>query len=136
MNNFEILKSKLDYKRNSEKQYESLLTEIFEYNHSVMLIIDPGSGSIIDANNAACKYYGYSKEQMKSMKIYSINILTPDQIKSEMERARQEQRRSFLFKHRLSSGEIRDVEVYSGPMHLKGKKYLFSIIHDVTERIK
>ncbi|MCB9481335.1 MAG: PAS domain S-box protein [Desulfobacteraceae bacterium] len=130
------LKTSLDYYRNSARQSKALLTEVFEYSHSVMLIVNPESGDIIDANIAACQYYGYSKEQMQSMKIYSINIWTPQQIKSEMESAKKEERRYFLFKHRLSSGEIRDVEVYSGPMSVKDKKYLFSIVHDVSERLK
>lgn len=53
-----------------------------------------------------------------------------------MERARSEQRRHFIFRHRLSNGEIRDVEVYSGPIKLHGKKLLYSIIHDITDRIQ
>jgi len=136
MNNIQTLKAKLDYYRNSAKQTRAVFTEVFEYSHSVMIIVDPESGGIIDANITACEYYGYSKDQMKSMKIFSINIWTPEQIKSEMEKAKKEERRYFLFQHRLSSGEIRDVEVYSGPMPLDGKNYLFSIIHDVTERLK
>jgi PAS domain S-box-containing protein len=136
MNNIQTLKAKLDYYRNSAKQTRAVFTEVFEYSHSVMIIVDPESGDIIDANITACEYYGYSKDQMKSMKIFSINIWTPEQIKSEMEKAKKEERRYFLFQHRLSSGEIRDVEVYSGPMSLDGKNYLFSIIHDVTERLK
>ncbi|MGE4519777.1 MAG: PAS domain S-box protein [Desulfobacteraceae bacterium] len=136
MNNIQTLKAKLDYYRNSAKQTRAVFTEVFEYSHSVMIIVDPESGDIIDANITACEYYGYSKDQMKSMKIFSINIWTPEQIKSEMEKAKKEERRYFLFQHRLSSGEIRDVEVYSGPMPLDGKNYLFSIIHDVTERLK
>jgi PAS domain S-box-containing protein len=130
------LKEELDYYKQSARRSKDLINEVFEHSHSVMLIVEPDSGNLIDANIAACNYYGYSKEQMKSMKIYSINISTPLQIKSEMEKAKKEKREYFLFKHRLFSGEIRDVEVYSGPMPLNGKKYLFSIIYDITERIK
>jgi DNA-binding CsgD family transcriptional regulator len=34
----------------------------------------------------------------------------------------------------LANEEIRDVEVYSGPLRLHGKKLLYSIIHDITDR--
>ena len=40
----------------------------------------------------------------------------------------------FFFRHRLANGEIRDVEVHSGPIRINGKEYLFSIIEDITER--
>ncbi|HEX2999489.1 MAG TPA: PAS domain S-box protein [Armatimonadota bacterium] len=41
---------------------------------------------------------------------------------------------SFFFRHRLANGEVRDVEVYNGPIEVAGKQLLYSIIHDVTER--
>ncbi|MBN2392317.1 MAG: response regulator, partial [Anaerolineae bacterium] len=40
----------------------------------------------------------------------------------------------FLFKHRRADGEIRDVEVYSGPIQVAGRTASFAIIHDITER--
>jgi ATP/maltotriose-dependent transcriptional regulator MalT len=51
-----------------------------------------------------------------------------------MKRAKAEKRRTFYFKHRLASGKIRDVEVYSGPIKVYGRELLYSIIHDVTKR--
>jgi len=51
-----------------------------------------------------------------------------------MERAKKEQQQHFFFRHRLSSGEIRDVEVYSGLITLYGRKLLYSIVHDINDR--
>jgi len=51
-----------------------------------------------------------------------------------MERAKAEQRRVFYFQHRLANGEIRDVEVFSGPIKVHDRELLYSIIHDITER--
>jgi len=45
-----------------------------------------------------------------------------------------EKRRIFYFKHRLASGKIRDVEVYSGPIKVYDRELLYSIIHDITKR--
>ncbi|MFZ3207448.1 MAG: PAS domain S-box protein, partial [Geobacteraceae bacterium] len=42
--------------------------------------------------------------------------------------------RPVVRKHRLKSGELRDVEVYIGPLVIKNKPYLFSIVHDITDR--
>ncbi len=53
-----------------------------------------------------------------------------------MRAEKNELRRVFNFSHRLANGNIRDVEVYSGPIVIQGKQHLYSIIHDVTERKK
>ena len=118
--------------RESESRYKSL----FKNNHSVMLLIDPESADIIDANPAAISYYGWSLEELTAMKITDINILTEVQIFQEMEKAKSEERRQFIFQHRLSNGDIRDVEVYSGPIKVHGQKLLYSIIYDITDRIQ
>ncbi len=44
------------------------------------------------------------------------------------------ERRYFIFQHRLADGQVRDVEVYSGPVTVAGKTLLYSIVFDVTER--
>ena len=51
-----------------------------------------------------------------------------------MNQAVKEEQRVFLFRHRLADGTIRDVEVYSGPVTIEGRKLLYSIVHDITER--
>lgn len=114
----------------AKERYESL----FRTSHSVMLLIDPDTGDINDANNAACEYYGYSYEELTSMNIANINILNAEQIAVEMKRAFEEQRNHFEFKHRLSNGEIRDIESYAGKITYRGRTYLYSIVHDITKR--
>lgn len=116
------------------KESEERYRRIFYNNHSVMLIINPDTAEIIDANLAAASYYGYTRQRLKQMHITDINCLTHEEIFVEMDRARKEERNFFQFKHRLASGEIRDVEAHSGPIVINGKKYLYSIIHDVTEK--
>jgi signal transduction histidine kinase len=51
-----------------------------------------------------------------------------------MQRALSEKQNHFYYQHRLSNGQIRDVEVYSGPLFMRGKQLLYCIIHDITER--
>jgi len=127
----------------SKKQFENVLIEsearyfsLFWNNHAVMLLIDPSSSAIIEANLSACSFYGYSQEQILGMKITDINTLSPEEISCEMEAARKELRRHFHFCHRLATGEVRDVEVYSEPALINGKELLYSIVHDITERRK
>ena len=116
--------------RQSEQRYRCL----FENRHIVMLIIDPVSGLIIDANPAAVNYYGWDREQLCRMSINEINTLTDAEIKAEMKKARKMDCKFFSFRHRLADGTLRDVEVVSGPINIQGRSLLYSIINDVTER--
>ncbi|HQO23657.1 MAG TPA: PAS domain S-box protein, partial [Spirochaetota bacterium] len=68
------------------------------------------------------------------MKIHDINTLTKDEIFASIDKARKNQQVQFEFKHRCADGSIKDVEVWSGSIHLNGKNYLHSIIHDITAR--
>jgi len=116
--------------RESEERYHSL----FENSYTVMLVVDPDNAAIVDANPVASAYYGWSREELLKMKTTEINTLTTAEVLTEMELARVEKRNHFFFKHRLSDGTIRDVEIYTGPLVRKGKTLLYSIVHDITDR--
>ena len=122
--------------KNISAKAEELYKSLFENSHSVMLIIHPENGAIVDANLSACSFYQYTKETITSMSIMDINILPPERIHEEMQHAKKEQRNYFNFRHKLANGKIRDVEVYSSPIVIAEQKFLYSIIHDITERLK
>lgn len=85
--------------REKEEQYRSFI----ENNHSVMLLIEPKTGRIVSANPAACKFYGYTVDEITNMKISQINILPEEQLKKELELSRSEKGRQSFFSHRLAS---------------------------------
>jgi PAS domain S-box-containing protein len=107
---------------------------IFENYHIPMLIIDDKTGRIVDANTAACIYYGYDKKEMIKLNISDINTKDIKELFGEMEKAKSGERKIFRFKHKLSNGNLREVEVYSGPVQLEEKSLLFSVVHDIKEK--
>lgn len=116
----------------SEGWYHSL----FANHHAVMLLICPETGKIVDANPAACAFYGYTRDGFLEMRVDQLHVMPRGQVFATMQRAKGERRNHFLFRHRLANGELRDVEVFSGPIY-KGKKlFLCSIVYDVTERTR
>mgnify|MGYP006272547573 FL=1 len=110
--------------------------EMFRRNPAPKLLIDAETGAIVDANPAALDFYGYSLERIRELAIEDINTLSADEVRAEREKARREERRYFEFQHRLASGEVRDVKVYTGPVEMEGRQYLHSIIHDVTDHAR
>lgn len=107
---------------------------IFRDHDAIMLLIEPDTGRIVDANLAAERFYGHSIAQMTSMLISDINMLDPEQIRFERNLALEESRNFFVFPHRLAGGEIRTVEVHSSPINTERGTLLFSIVHDISER--
>lgn len=115
-------------------QSEALFRNVFEQHAAVKLIIDPDGGNIIDANDQAEKFYGWTREQLKEMTIQDINTLSSEEIRMEMEKAMACERVHFEFRHRRADGLIRDVEVFSSRIDVRGKELLHSIVHDITAR--
>ena len=114
----------------AESRYKSL----FYNNHAAMLIVDPEGGGIVDANPAAVAFYGWPENALKSMKMSEINTLPAAEVQDRISKTKQNILHYHQFKHRLASGQIADVEVYSGPIDIDGRTLLYSIIHDISSR--
>ena len=109
------------------------IQKVFDQHSAIMLLIDPASGSLIDANPSAAQFYGYSQDELRNMKIQQINTLTPQEVAAERRRAAEQNRNFFIFRHRLANGDVRTVEVSSVPFVFDGQKLLFSVVNDVSE---
>lgn len=118
------------------KLYESnqRYAQLFKANKAVQLLINPSSGQIIDANQAACDFYGYTIAQFKNLTIYDINTQDKAIVELKIQQAFKAQSHHFFFQHKLALGAIRVVEVYSGPITIDGQTLLYSIVHDITQR--
>ena len=124
-------KRKDDALRESERRYR----QMFHNTRAVQLLIDPETGAIEDANAAACDYYGYTRDEIRAMSVWDINVRGEEAVRADLTRASAQEVSLFHFRHMRATGEIRDVEVHSGPVDAGGgRKLLYSIIHDVTER--
>ena len=102
---------------------------------AILLIVDPEHKIIMDANPAACRFYGYTYVELVGKGISEINTATPESIESILKQAVTGNYQLYVFNHRLADGTIRQVEVNSSPITINSKVYLFSIIHDITDRI-
>jgi PAS domain S-box-containing protein len=116
--------------RESEHRFHQMFAE----HNATMLLLDPMTGKIIDANPAASEFYGYSIVQLRSMNISDINLLKKEKIEESMQATLKQRSNILIFPHRLANGEVRTVEVHSSPIEVDNKKILFSIIHDITDR--
>ena len=114
----------------NDECYKSL----FENGRMVMLLIDPDSKSIVDANRVACAYYGWNREELIQKKMSEICTLSVDELNAQMTLDPTQKRSYFVSKHSRADGSIRDVEVFSGLLPRNGKKLFYNMISDITER--
>lgn len=106
---------------------------LFEYAPDIILYIEL-DGSIINANQQACKEYGYTKEELCSMKIQMIRHPDYEPVyQSQMELA---DHNGILFEvmHLRKDGTSFPVEVNAKTVYTRHGKFRVHIIRDITKR--
>ncbi len=115
------------------RQSEYVYRQMFEKNRTIKLLVDADTGEIVKANPSASEFYGYPLSKLEQMNILDINpFLTLEKINKIKHNIKRN--RPYKFKHKLASGELRDVEVNACILHINNKTLFYSIIYDVTER--
>jgi PAS domain S-box-containing protein len=106
---------------------------LFENHGSIMLLVDPSNGVVVDANRSAVNFYGYP--HLVGKKISEINTLSPDEIKNVMRNIEDLKVNKLQIEHRLADGQMRLMDINSYPVEIDGKTFLFSINYDITEKM-
>ncbi len=125
-------KSRLLQKEAQERQQQYQF--FFEKSHCIILFVDPDTGLIVAANQAACDFYQYSQAQLQKMNISQINNLSDAELHQALQSAQSKRRQYFEFTHAKANGETCPVEVYSSPIQIEGQTLLGSIILDTSQR--
>ena len=109
---------------------------VFAEGQSPMVILDAETGGVVDANPAAQSFYGWTVEEMRSlgMHLWDISETDPVLVRGKLRDAATGAVTHAQGTHRLASGERRSVEVYCGPVDLGGRRCVYGIVRDVTER--
>ncbi len=113
---------------------EEKFRKYFQDNLAVMMLVDPLTKNIVDANAAAVKFYNYPKQELLQKSMFDINLLSPEEIDKKMKEAIINKSNYLSFRHKTASGIIKDVEVYASPFAFKNKKLMSIIVHDITDK--
>lgn len=116
------------------KESEQRYAAVFEGSAVPILLIDPETTQIVDANPAACDFYGHPRDELMAMSVLQTDALSAEMVREELERAANGMRVRFASKQLLPGGRLRDVEVNVGPIKVGGRQVLYSMIHDITDR--
>ncbi|MDW8007674.1 MAG: PAS domain S-box protein, partial [Thermomicrobium sp.] len=97
------------------------------------LLIDPEDGRIVDANEAAARFYGWPRATLRTFRIDRLNVLPWPDIVTRMQEALQQPATRFVFLHRFADHQVRLVEVVTGPVQVGGRTFLRSTVRDLGE---
>ncbi|KUK81966.1 MAG: Putative domain HDIG-containing protein, partial [Mesotoga prima] len=113
----------------SEQRYG----DFFRMNEAVMLLLDPPTGAIIDANAAACEFYEFSIDELKKFSIG--DLATDSKALAEVERLATGETLHAVTRQRQASGTVIDVEIFASPLGSPGLEMLILIVVDITEAL-
>lgn len=116
--------------RDSEERFRVIFTK----HSAMMMLIEPDTLKIFLTNEASQRFYGYSEQQFGKLLITDLNGIKVPEINKMVTNIMANEENVLLMKHRLSSGELRYVEVHATPINFTKRKLIFSIIHDITVR--
>ncbi len=105
----------------------------FDENSAVKLIIDPTDLRVVDANDAAVRYYGWSREVLKTKYITDLSLQSDEEIRENCGASLEKGAGYGRGRHKLANEEIREVELYSTVIIEGDRRLLVEIVHDITE---
>ena len=114
----------------SERRYR----EMFERNPAIMVLLDPETGKILDANPAATAFYQFTPERLREQPAWKFTLQSEAEVLDRLRAIAGGNLSHFTTRHRLASGALRDVEVCAGPVETPEGRVLHLVIQDVTER--
>ncbi|GFO69813.1 hypothetical protein GMLC_33920 [Geomonas limicola] len=116
---------------------ESKFRIIFDNEVYGIIIFELDTGRIIDVNRSLIRMYGYQREELLSGMLASD--LSAERDSSELLVQEIEKSSSTfvpLRYHRKKDGTIFPVEIVGGAYQWNGRRVMFKLVHDISERVK
>jgi len=111
------------------KRFKSM----FDEHHSIMLLLDPYTAEIVNANKAAVKFFGININQKYTVGDFSF--MSSEQIRQKLQMALQEGFKNYETKlSSKNSDSSRNIMVQGTPIYVDNKKLIFAVCHDITEQ--
>lgn len=110
------------------RERDSLFHLLFENNHVAMIVVDPEDGRIVDANPAACAFYGWDRGQFQSKTVQGMGVLRSQELMSAFSHASWGGKAPYRANHRNSAGVYKEVFLSFGPIHIASRTLVYAIV--------
>ena len=115
---------------NSREAYRRLFTE----SASIKLLIDPGTGRIIDANGSAGQFFGRDPSELVGRNIADLTEGGNEAVQALLRHALSRSKSPFECRQIGNVCGPRDVEMYLSTIDQGERQVIHAIVHDVTRR--
>ncbi len=124
-----------DITERKEVEEKAQLTQFIYDKVSVPIIHGGEDGRILDANEQACAYLGYTKKELCDLTIFDIDAaLSEKQVIEKWDETQEKNVLIFETQHRRKDGTLIPVEVTANPLVYEGSKYSITFIKDISAR--
>lgn len=115
--------------RRSEAKFRS----IFENNTASKMIVDPVSGRLSEANQAAVEWFGWPKDELMKMDIRDLTVDRDADNAWFREAAAGGKHGQYEVRMRRSDERVGDVELFTAHVQFNHTLLLHVIVYDITE---
>lgn len=118
------------------KSDTSIYRSLFEELPAFVLFIDSSNGAILDANPAACSFYGYTLAELTHKTIFDLSALPLNHTREAVQNIVKGGLKHFRNRHTLANGEIREVEGSIGRHRIGDRIINLAVYNDVTHLVE
>ena len=115
----------------SEARYRA----IFEQAADAVVLIDAGTGALVEFNDTAYRNLGYTREEFGTLSVLDLeDVESDEEVMRHLGQILRAGTDTFETKHRTKEGELRDVQISARALSVGGRDLIQSIWRDVTEQ--
>jgi diguanylate cyclase (GGDEF)-like protein/PAS domain S-box-containing protein len=113
---------------------EQRFRRMFAGHAAIMLLVDPVTHRLVDANRAALAFYGFTRDELVGRPLSELDVVDEPDPDTHLGLA-PGGGTSGERRHRLKSGAVRDIEISATAIGVgSGERVYFTIVHDITVR--
>lgn len=122
--------------RRRSRGYDLLLMKyklLFDNARDIILFIDR-DGTILEANPAAVRTYGFSLEELTALRVFDLRKFDSRALVESQMREAKDSSIQFETVHKRKDGSAIPVEVCSTGVNFRGRRILMSIVRDISAK--
>ena len=118
------------------RELEAAYRGIFESVSDGLVVHDPETGEIRDANDRFCEMHGYDREELigETVAVVTGPEHTYERAAERIQAAREEGPQLFEWRNRDADGEVFPVEVHLSVVEIRGEERVLASVRDISER--
>jgi PAS domain S-box-containing protein len=117
-------------------EFEARYRRLFETAQDAIVIFDPATRRILDANESWLRLYGCAREELPALNIFSFSAEPESSIDAFLQALGSRTRYFAVRQHRKRDGTVFPTEVSAAAFPMGGRNVVCGVARDVSERVR